>query len=196
MKTVSLRAVSVLLFLLGSTLVWAEWFGLESCPSHWAVATGYADACRFQATEDGTSTRLEIRTWSSSGSKATFRMAVYDDEDGHPANRLWESTDVAYQAGEWCGEDVDIIHLTQGAYFWLAFKASEFEEICYVGNGPAGSHEWKAGQAYGDAFPNPWGSYSGRNSNRYTMRMHYIGLEGTRGIIETDAGAIEGGFVR
>lgn len=196
MKTVSLWAVCLLLFLLVSTLVSAKWFGLENCLSHWAVATGYADACRFQATEDGTSTRLEMRTWSSGGSKATFRMAIYDDENGHPANKLWEGTDVVHQAGEWCGEDVDIIQLTQDVYFWFAFKTSDFEEMCYVGNGPAWSHEWKAGQAYADTFPNPWASYTGRNSNRYTMRMHYIGPEGTRGIIEIDAGVIEGGFIR
>ena len=176
--------------------VFAAWFGLEDCFSHWAVATGYADVCRFQAPEQGASSFIEIRAWESGGSKATFRMAVYDDEVGRPDNRLWEGTDIAYQAGEWCGESVNTIELTEDAYYWFAFKTSEAEEMCYVSGGPTNSHEWKAGQVYADTFPNPWGGYSGRNSNRYTMRMHYVTGEGTKGIIEIDAGIMEGGFVR
>jgi hypothetical protein len=177
-------------------LVLADWFGLEDCPSHWAVSIGYVDACRFQAPENGTSTRLEIRTWSSEGTKATFRMAIYADVNSHPGSRLWEGTDLAYVAGEWCGEDVESIPLTKDVYFWFAFKTAAAEEMCYVGNGPLWSHEWKAGQAYADTFPNPWGTYSGYNSNRYTMRMYYETPEGGQGIIEIDAGAIEGGFIR
>jgi hypothetical protein len=176
--------------------VFAGWFGLEDCPSHWAVATGYADACRFQAPEEGTSTRLEIRTWSYESPKTTFRMAVYNDQSGRPGSKLWEGTDLAYTAGEWCGEDVETIQLTKDAYFWFAFKTAAEEEMCYVGSGPVLSHEWKTGQAYADTFPNPWGSYSGSNANRYTMRMYYEIPTGGRGIIEIDAGAIEGGFVR
>ena len=183
-------------FLILNFPVLAAWFGLENCSSHWAVATGYADACRFQAPEEGTSSRLEIRTWASGGSKAAFRMAVYDDDNGRPDNKLWEGTDLAYQAGEWCGESVNTIQLTQDAYYWFAFKTSEAEEMCYVGGGPAYSHEWKTGQAYADTFPNPWGGYTGRNSNRYTMRMHYLTGEETKGIIEIDPGIMEGGFVR
>jgi hypothetical protein len=174
----------------------AAWFGLDSCPSHWAVVTGYADACRFQAAEDGTSARLEILTWSSTKG-STFRLAVYDDQDGYPNNKLWEGTDVNYQAGQWCGEDVTGIQLAEGDYYWFAFKTSASEEMCYVANGPAGSHEWKAGISYSDPFPDPWGTYAGRNSNRYTLRMHYTAEEeGTRGIIEVDPGIIEGGFAR
>jgi hypothetical protein len=173
----------------------AAWFGLDSCPSHWAVATGYIDACRFQAPEDGTSTRLEILTWSSiKGS--TFRLAVYDDEDARPKNKLWEGTDIAYQGGQWCGEDVTSIKLTGGSYYWFAFKTSASEEMCYVGNGPTGSHEWKAGLPYEDPFPQIWGSYAGHNSNRYTMRMHYTTEKGSKGIIQPDPGIIEGGFIR
>ncbi len=182
--------------LLAPAFVAGGWFGLEECPSHWAVVSGYADACRFQATEDGTSTRLEIRAWDSGGSKATLRMAVYDDQNDRPDSRLWEGTDVAYQAGEWCGEDLDGIPLTEDAYFWFAFKTSESEEMCYVGSGPDWCHEWKAGQVYADTFPNPWSGYTGRNSNRYTMRMHYVSSKGTRGIIEINGGVIEGGFIR
>jgi hypothetical protein len=175
--------------------VFAAWFGLNGCPSHWAVATGYIDACRFQAPEDGTSSHLEILTWTSvKGS--TFRLAVYDDEDGHPKNMLWEGTDVNYQGGQWCGEDVTSIQLSGGSYYWFAFKTSTAEEMCYVGNGPAGSHEWKAGQSYEDPFPAVWGTYTGRNSNRYTLRMHYTTEKGTEGIIQPDPGVIEGGFVR
>lgn len=183
-------------FLILSLPLPAAWFGLENCSSHWAVATGYADGCRFQAPEGGTSSRLEIRAWSSGGSKATFRMAVYDDDNGRPDSRLWEGTDIAYQGGEWCGENVNTIQLTEDAYYWFAFKTSEAEEMCYVGGGPTYSHEWKAGQVYADTFPNPWGGYTGRNSNRYTMRMHYVTGKGTKGIIEIDPGLMEGGFVR
>jgi len=184
----------ILLFLFLISTVPAAWFGQDSCPSHWAVATGYADAQRFQAPEDGTSTRLEIRTWQQlEGS--TFRMAVYDDENGHPKNKLWEGTDITYESGKWCGEDVSAIELEKDAYYWFAFKTSTSEEMCYEG-GPTNSHEWKSGQAYADTFPNPWGSYSGHNSNRYSMRMHYTTPKGTRGIIEPDQGVIEGGFVR
>jgi hypothetical protein len=179
----------------GSSFLSAAWFGLDSCPSHWGVATGYADACRFQAPEDGTSTRLEILTWTSAKG-STFRLAVYDDDNGHPQNRLWEGTDIAYSGGIWCGEDVTTIQLAQGAYYWFAFKTSHSEEMCYVGSGPAYSHEWKSNQAYSDTFPNPWASYTGHNSNRYTLRMHYTTPAGARGIIEIDPGIIEGGFIR
>jgi len=173
----------------------AGWFGLDGCPSHWAVATGYVDACRFQAPEDGVSTRLEILTWTSSQG-STFRLAIYDDENARPKNKLWEGTDITYRGGTWCGEDVSTIQLTAGNYLWFAFKTSASEEMCYVPDGPLNSHEWKSGQAYSDTFPNPWGNYSGRNSSRYTMRLHYITPEGTRGIIEVDPGIIEGGLVR
>jgi hypothetical protein len=190
-------SVICLFLLLSGVMVHAGWFGLDGCPSHWAVASGYADACRFQAPASAAATRLEMRAYSSGGSKATFRMAVYDDQSGHPQNRLWEGTDVSYQSGEWCGEDVEGIQLTQDAYYWFAFKTGEPEEMCFVPNGPSSSHEWKTGQVYADTFPNPWGSYSGNNSNRYTMRMHYAGAEGgTEGIIEIDRGIIEGGFAR
>jgi hypothetical protein len=175
--------------------VFAAWFGLDSCPSHWAVATGYIDACRFQAPEDGASTRLEILTWSPAKG-STFRLAVYDDENSHPENKLWEGTDINYQGGQWCGEDVTSIQLSGGSYYWFAFKTSTSEEMCYVENGPAWSHEWKAGLPYEDPFPEVWGTYTGRNSNRYTMRMHYTTEKGTEGIIQTDPGIIEGGFVR
>jgi hypothetical protein len=186
-----------LLLLLAAVRVSAGWFGLEDCPSHWAVASGYADACRFQAPANAVATRLEIRTYGPGGSKATFRMAVYDDQNDRPQSRLWEGTDVSYQAGEWCGEEVEGIQLIQDAYYWFAFKTGEPEEMCFVPDGPSSSHEWKAGQAYADTFPNPWGNYSGHNANRYTMRMHYAEAEGgTEGIIEIDAGIIEGGFVR
>lgn len=182
---------------LAGALVHAGWFGLEDCPSHWAVASGYADACRFQAPANAVATRLETRTYNPGGSKATFRMAVYDDQNGHPQNRLWEGTDVSYQGGEWCGQDVEGVQLIQDAYYWFAFKTAEPEEMCFVPNGPSSSHEWKTGQAYADTFPNPWGSYSGHNANRYTMRMHYAEAEGgTEGIIEIDGGIIEGGFAR
>ena len=183
-----------LLFALSSP-VQTAWFGLDSCPSHWAVATGYVDACRFQAPEDGASTRLEILTWTPAKG-STFRLAVYDDEDAHPKNKLWEGTNHTYQGGQWCGENVTSILLTGGDYYWFAFKTSASEEMCYVGSGPAWSHEWKAGIPYQDPFPDTWGSYTGRNSNRYTMRMHYTTEKGTRGIIQTDPGIIEGGFVR
>jgi hypothetical protein len=187
--------ILLFLFLVLNFPVPAAWFGLEDCPSHWAVATGYADACRFQAPEDGTSTRLETLTWvSTKGS--TFRLAVYDDENGHPANKVWEGIDITYQGGQWCGEDVSAIELTKDAYYWFAFKTSAAEEMCYVGSGPAWSHEWRTNQTYSDTFPNPWGVYSGRNSNRYTMRMHYTTAKGTTGIIEIDPGIIEGGFIR
>lgn len=183
------------LFFLLMVPVFAAWFGLDSCPSHWGVATGYIDACRFQAPEDGTSARLEILTWSlAKGS--TFRLAVYDDENSHPKNKLWEGTDINYQGGQWCGEDVASIQLSGGSYYWFAFKTSTSEEMCYVGNGPTGSHEWKAGLPYEDPFPQEWEMYTGRNSNRYTMRMHYTTEKGTEGIIQTDPGIIEGGFVR
>jgi hypothetical protein len=185
-------SVICLFLLLSGVMVHAGWFGLDGCPSHWAVASGYADACRFQAPANAAATRLEMRVYSPGGSKATFRMAVYGDQNGHPQNRLWEGTDVSYQSGEWCGEDVEGIQLTQDAYYWFAFKTGEPEEMCFVPNGPSSSHEWKTGQVYADTFPNPWGSYSGNNSNRYTMRMHYAGAEGgTEGIIEIDRGIIE-----
>ena len=86
MKKLMLWGILCLALLcLGSTLLSGAWFGLDSCPSHWAVATGYADACRFQAPEEGTSTRLEILTWTSAKG-STFRLAVYDDGNGHPQN--------------------------------------------------------------------------------------------------------------
>jgi len=175
--------------------VLAAWFGLDGCPLHWNYSTGYADAQRFQAPEDGTSTRLEIRTWTSTKG-STFRMAVYDDDNGRPKNKLWEGADITYVGGAWCGEDVTTIQLTEGSYYWFAFKTSASEEMCYVAGGPTNSHEWKSGQTYADTFPNPWGSYTGHNSNRYTMRMHYTTEEGTKGIIEIDAGIIEGGIIR
>jgi hypothetical protein len=174
----------------------AAWFGLGTCPSHWAVVTGYADACRFQAPENGISARLEILTWTSAKG-STFRLAIYDDLNAHPKNKLWEGIDITYQAGQWCGEDVTTVQLSQDAYYWFAFKTSASEEMCYVGSGPTWSHEWRSNQTYSDTFPNPWGNYTGRNSNRYTMRMHYTTEEeGTKGIIEIDPGITEGGFVR
>ena len=173
----------------------AAWFGLDSCPLHWNYSTGYADAQRFQAPEDGTSTRLEIRTWTSTKG-STFRMAVYDDDNGRPKNKLWEGADITYVGGAWCGEDVTTIQLTEGSYYWFAFKTSASEEMCYVAGGPTNSHEWKSGQTYADTFPNPWGSYTGHNSSRPTMRMHYTTEEGTKGIIEIDPGIIEGGIIR
>ncbi len=191
----SITSFSTVLLLCLISSIPAAWFGLDSCPSHWGVVTGYVDACRFQAPEDGVSTRLEILTWTSTKG-STFRLAIYDDEDGHPKNRLWEGTDVNYHGGEWCGEDVDTIHLLQDSFYWFAFKTSASEEMCYVGSGPAGSHEWKINQAYPDTFPNPWGGYTGHNSNRYTMRMHYVGPKEKEGIIEIDPGIIEGGFIR
>jgi hypothetical protein len=170
------------------------WFGQESCPSHWAVSTGYAEAQRFQALEDGTSSRLEILTYGETGG-GMLRMAVYDDSINHPHHRLWEGTDVSYVPGNWCGENVTIVQLTQNTYYWFAFKTSTTEEICYA-TGASDSHEWKIGQSFANPFPNPWGSYYGHNSNRYSMRMHYTTSKGTKGIIEIDPGIIEGGIIR
>ena len=194
-RVLYLCVVCLVLMLLRWSLIPAAWFGLDGCPSHWAVATGYADACRFQAPEDGASARLEILAWTSTKG-STFRLAVYNDDAGHPGNKLWEGTDITYHGGEWCGEDVTSIQLTKDNHYWFAFKTSASEEMCYVESGPANSHEWKSNQAYPDSFPNPWGGYSGRNSNRYTLRMHYTIAAGARGIIESDPGIIEGGFIR
>lgn len=175
------------------------WFGQDTCPSHWAVSTGYADAQRFQAPENGTSSRLEIRTYSQNEDNYDFRLAVYDDSVyssyGHPNHKLWEGTDLDYTPNTWCGEDVTTIQLTKDAYFWFAFKTSASEEMCYEG-GPTYSHEWRSGQTYSNPFPNPWGSYLGRNSNRYSMRLHYTTSNGTKGIIEIDPAIIEGGMAR
>lgn len=192
--------IKVLLILLFSFFILnfpvpAAWFGLEDCPNHWPEPTNTASAIRFQAPEDGTSTRLEILTYSSS-KKSTFRMAVYDDENAHPNNKLWEGTDITYQAGQWCGEDVATIQLEKDEYYWFSWNVSTPLEMCYVPNGPPNSHEWKYGQPYENPFPDPWGSYSGRNTNRCTMRMHYETEKKGKGIIEIDPGIIEGGFVR
>jgi hypothetical protein len=192
--------IKVLLILLLSFFILnfpvpAAWFGLENCPNHSEEPTNVAGAIRFQAPEDGTSTRLEMRTYSSI-EKSTFRMAVYDDENTHPDNKLWEGTDITYQAGQWCGEDVAIIQLEKDEYYWFGFKVSTALDMCYVPSGPPYCHEWKNGQPYGNPFPAPWGSYSGRNSNRCTMRMHYETEKKGKGIIEIDPGIIEGGFVR
>ena len=177
--------------------VLAAWFGLEDCPNHWEESANVAGAIRFQAPEDGISTHLEMRTYSSNGiEKSTFRMAVYDDENAHPDSKLWEGTDIAYVAGEWCGEDVAAIQLEKDVYYWFSFKFSVVLDICYVPDGPPYSHEWKTGQPYGNPFPDPWGNYSGRNANRCTLRMHYETEKKGKGIIEIDPGIIEGGFVR
>ncbi len=176
-------------FLLSPVL--ASWFGQDNCPSHWAVNTGYADAQRFQVPEDGTSSRLEILTYGEVGG-GTLRMAVYDDSTGHPNHKLWEGSDISYVPGNWCGEDVTTIQLTQNTFYWFAFKTSTTEETCFAA-GPADSHEWKSGQPFASSFPNPWGYYTGHNNNRYSMRMHYTTMRGTRGIIEIDPGIIEGG---
>jgi hypothetical protein len=178
--------------------VLAAWLGLDTCPQHYGVRIHSVEGVRFQAPEDGISTRLEVLTFSSTKeSKGTFRMAVYDDDDGDPENKLWEGTDQPYVGGEWCGEDVTSIELTQDAYYWFAFKVSQdYTEICYVAGGPPYSHHWKGNQPYEDSFPDPWGSSSGTNTNRYTMRMHYVTSKGTKGIVEIDPGIIEGGFAR
>lgn len=194
-KNLFLFIICFLLFHLASTLVPAAWFGLEDCPNHAGEQTNYASTIRFQAPEDGTSTHLEMLTYGTVGA-GFFRMAVYDDENGHPNNKLWEGTDVAYNPGQWCGEDVTTIQLEKDKYYWFGFKTSTSLEMCYVPNGPFGCHEWKSGQPYGNPFPDPWGSYSGRNANRCTMRMHYETEEKGKGIIEIDPGIIEGGFVR
>jgi hypothetical protein len=151
--------------------VFATWFGLEDCSSNANVNTGYADAMRFQAPENGTSNRVEIRSYGPGGS--TVRFAVYDDASGHPNNKLWEGTDITYGINTWLGENVTTIQITQNAYYWLAFKVSATVGMCYVAGGPSGSHEWKSGQPYANPFPDPWGNYSGSNNNRWTMRMHY-----------------------
>lgn len=192
--------IKVLLILLFSFFILnfpvpAAWFGVGDCAYEGEVSTGYADAMRFQAPADGTSTRLEILTWSSAR-KSTFRMAVYDDENSHPDNKLWEGTDITYQAEQWCGEDVTTIQLEKDEYYWFSFKVSTTLQICGVPDGPPNSHEWKAGQPYGNPFPDPWGNWSGRNAYRWTMRMHYETEKKCKGIIEIDPGIIEGGFVR
>jgi hypothetical protein len=174
--------------------VFASWFGQDSCPSHWGVSTGYADAQRFQAGESGSSTRMEILTFGESGG-GKLRMAVYDDSIGHPIHKLWEGTDISYYPQQWCGENVSGIQLVQNSYLWLAFKTNTTEDICYAA-GPSESHEWKSGQPFANSFPNPWGSYTGHNSNRYSMRMHYTTPNGTKGIIEIDPGIIEGGIIK
>jgi hypothetical protein len=126
---------------------------------------------RFQAPENGTSARVEIRSWGIGGS--TVRLAVYDDSSGHPKHKLWEGADIIYDSPVWLGEDVTTIQITQNAYYWFAFKVSATVGMCYVPGGPSGSHEWKSGQTYSNPFPDPWGNYTGSNSNRWTMRMHY-----------------------
>ena len=175
--------------------VFAAWFGLEDCPNHAGEQTNYASTIRFQAPEDGTSTHLEMRTYGTVGA-GSFRMAVYDDENGHPKNKLWEGTDITYNPGQWCGEDVTTIQLEKDKYYWFGFKTSTNLQMCYVPNGPFGCHEWKSGQPFGNPFPDPWGNYSGRNANRCTMRMHYETEKKGKGVIEIDPGIIEGGFVR
>jgi hypothetical protein len=181
-----------LLFLL--PFAFGAWFGQESCNSHWGVNTGYADAQRFQSPEDCFSSRLEILSFGETGS-GILRMAVYDDSLGHPNHKMWEGTNVSYMPGTWCGENVNIIQLFENACYWFAFKVSTTEEICYS-SGPTDTHEWKAGQSYANPFPDPWGGYTGHNSNRYTMRMHYTTAKGIKGIIEIDPGIIEGGIIR
>jgi len=181
-------------FLFLFSYAFGAWFGQESCSSHWGVNTGYADAQRFQAPEDGISTRLEILTYGETGS-GTLRMAVYDDSIGRPNHKTWEGTNVGYMPGTWCGENVTTIQLFQNTYYWFAFKTSTTEEVCFTA-GPTDSHEWKSGQPYANPFPTTWGGYSGHNSNRYTMRMHYITAKGAKGIIEIDPGIIEGGIIK
>jgi hypothetical protein len=176
------------------SFAYGDWFGQESCSSHWGVNTGYADAQRFQSPEDCISSRLEILTFGETGS-GTLRMAVYDDSLGHPYHKLWEGTNINYLVGTWCGEDVTTIPLIQNNYYWFAFKTSTTEEICFT-PGPADFHEWKSGQSYANPFPELWGGYTGRNSNRYNMRMHYTTSKGAEGIIEIDPGIIEGGIIR
>jgi len=193
--------IKVLLILLFSFFILnfpvpAAWFGLGNCPNHCEESTDVAGAIRFQAPEDGTSTRLEMHTYGDPVKGATFRMAVYDDENAHPNNKLWEGTDITYQTVQWCGEDVATIQLEKDKYYWFSFKFSTTLDMCYVPNGPPNSHEWKYGQPYGDPFPDPWGNWSGRNANRCTMRMHYETEKKGKGIIEIDPGIIEGGFVR
>ncbi|MGB8656919.1 MAG: hypothetical protein WCE90_03930 [Candidatus Zixiibacteriota bacterium] len=182
-----------LIFLFSSAL--GAWFGQETCSSHYAVGTGYADAQRFQAPEDGNSSYLEILTSGETGAGA-FRMAVYDDSSGHPNHKLWEGTSLSYAAGQWCGEDVTTISISKDSYYWFAFKTNASEDMCYSGASPANSHEWKSGQTYSNSFPNPWGGYTGHNANRYTMRMYYSTPGGSKGIIEIDPGIIEGGIER
>lgn len=178
-------------------IVYADpgWFGLDTCPNHWNFSTGYCDAMRFQAPEDGTSARLEILTWSSTKG-STLRMGVYADLSGNPGNLLWEGTDITYMGGEWCGEDVSTIELVAETYYWFAFKTSSSQEMCYVPGGPTSSHRWKSGQPYGEPFPDPYGSADGGNENRYTMRMHYTTEKKCKGIIEPDDGITEGGILR
>ncbi len=187
------------MFLLFSSIflfspVLAFWFGQDSCPSQWSVNTGYADAQRFQAPEAGTSSRLEILTYGEL-SGGTVRMAVYDDSIGHPNHKLWEGSDIVYISSTWCGEDVNTIQINKNSYYWFAFKISTTREVCFA-TGPTDSHEWKAGQLYANPFPDPWGSYTGHNYNRYSLRMHYTTSQGNKGIIEIDPGIIEGGIIK
>lgn len=181
-------------FLFLISFAFGAWFGQESYSSHWGVNTGYADAQRFQAPEDGISARLEILTFGETGS-GTLRMAVYEDSISHPNHKMWEGTNVGYIPGTWCGENVTTIQFLQNTYYWSVFKVSSTEEVCYM-SGPTDSHEWKSGQPYANPFPDPWGSYTSHNSNRYTLRMHYTTTKGTKGIIEIDPGIIEGGIIR
>lgn len=170
------------------------WFGIDNFTNSWGVATGYADAQRFQAPENGTSNRIEIFTWGEVGS-GLLRMAVYDDSVSHPNHKLWEGTNINYIPTDWRGEDVSTIQITANTYYWFAFKTSTTEVMCYK-TGSLYEHEWKGSQPFANTFPDPWGSYTGHNYNRYTMRMFYTTGEGEtgiiKGIIEDDRGIIEG----
>lgn len=181
--------------ILGAESGSGAWFGLDTCPLHAGQTTNYANAIRFQAPEDGISTYIEALTYGEVGA-GSFRMAFYTDSDGRPDVKIWEGTNVAYYAGQWCGEAVATIVLEAGTYYWFGSKFSTTLEFCYVSGGPAGSHEWKSVQPFDDPFPNPWGTRSGFNSNRLTMRLHYMAEGKCKGVIEPDAGIIEGGFVR
>lgn len=174
---------------------YASYFGYEACANHDNENTNYATAVRIQCPENGTSSRLEIKS-AGAGEMGTFRMAVYDDSvyssSGQPNHKLWEGTDISYTGSQWLGENVNTIQLTQNAYYWFAVKVSLSEDLCYDACA-TNAHEWKNSQPYANAFPNPWGSYSGRNSWCRTMRMHYTTPTGGTGIIEIDPGIIEGG---
>lgn len=170
-------------------------FGYGICPENYGVKTGHLDGMRFQCVTGGQSTKIRILTPSDGTNIGDIRMGVYVDDGALPGALLWEGTNQPYVAGVWIEEVVTSLTLESEVYYWLAYKVSKSTaEICYVMFSPAGrgpTHVWKKYEAFGNAFPDPWPSFSGGNFDRYSMQLCVEG-----GVADVYSGKFPRGIMR
>lgn len=153
---------------------WAEdaCFGDSACTATWGVETDYIDAMRHYCSVGGTSTKIGILAGGGGGS-GTLRMGIYSDATNpYPGTLLWEGTDQSYVGETWIEETATSLTLESGTYYWLAFKVSGTQDLCYS-IGAAASHHYRSLEvgSYATAFPNPWGTSTYYNTSQFNMEM-------------------------